>query len=358
MAKSSKRKNGTRENDVLTGTPGDDMLVGNGGKDVLSGLEGNDSLYGGARQDKLYGGLGNDLLDGGTDRDLLVGGAGDDTYLVDHPGDRVVEKADGGIDTVLSHARSYKMAANVENARIMSADKANLNGNGLDNVIYAGTGDNHMNAGKGVDTVSYEFGVTGDAGVVVNLGAGGKVNTGGSGRDHLVHFENAVGSVNDDLLCGNKGDNVLDGLGGNDSLVGGAGSDTLFGNDGDDLLVGGVGSDALEGGAGNDTFDFNGVADLSTDAAATDVIEDFVRGEDRIDLSGIDAIAGTTLDEGFTFIGDTDFSSTDASGQLRYSFDAEAGVGYLSGSTDADADAEFVVQVVGVAELDAADFAL
>ncbi len=357
MAK-GKRKYGSRENDNLTGASGDDVLVGNGGKDILSGLDGNDSLYGGASQDRLYGGLGNDLLDGGTGRDVLVGGAGDDTYVVDHPGDRVVEKADGGIDTVLSHARSYTMAANVENGRVLSEGKANMNGNGLDNVIHAGTGDNHLNGGRGVDTVSYEFGVTGDAGVIVKLGADGKINTGSSGRDHLVNFENAVGSVNDDVLCGSRGDNVLDGLGGNDRLFGGAGDDTLLGNVGDDLLVGGLGSDALEGGAGSDTFDFNSVADLSTDPANTDVIRDFVVGEDRIDLSGIDADVAVEGDGSFTFIGTDAFDATDASGQLRYSYDAGTGIGTLSGSTDADAEAEFVVQVVGVAELDAADFAL
>jgi Ca2+-binding RTX toxin-like protein len=330
----------TRRNDRIQGDRHDNWIFGGAG---------DDTLLGGSGRDSLSGGEGNDWLDGGAHVDVMRGGLGDDTYVVDRTGDRVIEHADAGIDTVLSHTRAYRLDANVENGRIMSSERAHMNGNALDNVIYAGTGNNVMNGGAGTDTVSYEFGVTGDAGVRVSLGTPAVRDTGGSGRDKVHNFENLVGSVNDDWLGGNRRDNMLDGLGGDDTLVGGAGDDTLDG---------GAGSDMLDGGAGSDTFEFDDVADLSIDATDADVIRGLVRGEDRIDLSGIDANVDTTGDDSFTFIGSSAFSSTDATGELQYSYDVATGIGLLSGSTDADADAEFVVQVVGVPELGSADFAL
>ncbi|MEJ5989852.1 calcium-binding protein [Ramlibacter sp. PS3R-8] len=315
----------------------------------INGGTGDDTLVGGSGRDSLFGGDGNDYLDGGAHVDVMRGGAGDDTYVAHQTGDRILEEADAGIDTVLSYARSFKLDANVEIGRIMSTERAHMNGNALDNVIYAGVGNNVMNGGAGTDTVSFEFGVSGDAGVRVNLASPAVRDTGGSGRDKVHNFENLVGSANDDWLGGDSGNNMLDGLGGND---------TLLGADGNDSLEGGAGNDMLEGGAGNDTFDFDAATDMSTDPAATDVIGDFVVGEDLIDLSGIDAMADTLEDDGFTFIGAADFSGTDAAAELRYTFDAAAGIGYLSGSTDADADAEFVIQVVGVTELSATDLVL
>jgi Ca2+-binding RTX toxin-like protein len=318
---------------------GNQSIFGDRHDNWINGGTGDDTLVGGSGRDSLFGGDGNDWLDGGAHVDVMRGGLGDDTYVAHQTGDRILEEADAGIDTVLSYARTFKLGANVEVGMIMSTERAHMNGNALDNVIYAGTGNNVMNGGAGTDTVSYEFGVSGDAGVRVSLASGGVRDTGGSGRDKVHNFENLVGSMNDDWLGGDSGDNMLSGLAGDDTLLGAEGKDTL------------------EGGDGNDTFDFDAVTDMSTDPAATDVITDFTAGEDLIDLSGIDAMAGTLEDDGFTFIGAADFSA-DATGELRYTFDADTGIGTLSGSTDADADAEFVVQVVGVTELAAADLVL
>ncbi|MDZ8082915.1 MAG: calcium-binding protein, partial [Nostoc sp. DcaGUA01] len=82
--------------------------------------------------------------------------------------------------------------------------------------------------------------------------------------------------LNDDLFGGF----------GNDTLVGDDGNDSLFGEQGDDRLSGGEGNDTLYGGAGKDQFvleNFSGsgfVQDL-------DIVTDFKKGEDKIDLSTI-----------------------------------------------------------------------
>jgi serralysin len=146
-----------------------------------------------------------------------------------------------------------------------------------------------------------------------------------------------------------------------ENAVGGRGSDTLIGNGsanrlagraGDDILAGAAGSDALSGGAGADVFDFNTSRHSGATAQARDVILDFTRGLDRIDLSGIDANDATAGNDGFSYIGADAFSSSDATGELRL----EDGVIY--GSTDADAAAEFSIEVVGATALGRADFVL
>ena len=76
----------------------------------------------------------------------------------------------------------------------------------------------------------------------------------------------------------------------------------------------------------------------------------------RIDLSTLDANAGSTAtNEAFSFIGSAAYSA-DATGQLRYVYSSTNGYGVLYGSTDADIAAEFAIQVTGVSTLAATDF--
>ncbi|GGX70322.1 hypothetical protein GCM10007385_44160 [Tateyamaria omphalii] len=72
---------------------------------------------------------------------------------------------------------------------------------------------------------------------------------------------------------------------GDDYLNGGTGDDVLTGNAGDDVLFDGAGADTLSGGAGADLF-------ILADDADTDVILDFQRGVDRIDISAIGLVGG------------------------------------------------------------------
>src|SRR5262249_44270505 len=65
------------------------VIIGNAGNNVLNGAGGNDTLQGNA---------GNDTLDGGTGADVMSGGLGNDTYVVDHVLDVVIESSGGGVD--------------------------------------------------------------------------------------------------------------------------------------------------------------------------------------------------------------------------------------------------------------------
>jgi Ca2+-binding RTX toxin-like protein len=139
------------------------------------------------------------------------------------------------------------------------------------------------------------------------------------------------------------------GFGGNDKLLGNAGDDVLQGDAGNDVLAGGAGSDTLSGNAGADVFDYNSVTESR--GRACDLITDFVRGLDKIDLSGIDANAAAGGNQAFTGFIKAGVEFTRA-GQLRFVD------GVLMGTTDGDAAAEFAIVLNGVTGLSVAHLVL
>ena len=147
---------------------------------------------------------------------------------------------------------------------------------------------------------------------------------------------------------------TINGGGGNDTLVGGEGHDKLNGGGGNDGLYGGLGRDLLFGGAGHDEFYFASIADSGVSAALRDRIKDFVQGEDVINLSAIDANAGTAADNAFSFIGSAAFSHT--AGELRQ-FAAGANT-VIAGDIDGNGAADFSILLVGSHTLQSSDFVL
>jgi Ca2+-binding RTX toxin-like protein len=160
------------------------------------------------------------------------------------------------------------------------------------------------------------------------------------------------GTIQNDTLQGDNDNNTLLGLAGNDSLNGGRGNDILKGGAGNDTLIGGLDADVLIGGSGADIFKFTSIDELGNTEETADVIVDFnTKQKDKIDLSGIDADENQAGDQVLKFV--KKFGA-DATGQLV--FDAKTQMIY--GSTNADTDPEFIIQVSGVTSLKAADFIL
>lgn len=90
-------------------------------------------------------------------------------------------------------------------------------------------------------------------------------------------------------IKGTEDADTLEGGAGNDRILGLGGSDQLFGGAGNDELTGGAGSDLLTGGGGNDVFRFD------ARLFGSDVIADFGRGGDRVDVSGLNITDFKTL---------------------------------------------------------------
>jgi Ca2+-binding RTX toxin-like protein len=307
---------GTTGNDKLTGTTAADELQGLAGNDTLDGRAGNDTMIGGAGNDtytvdssgdkvvelvsagtdtvrtklanyslsanvenltfsdsrahtgigndlanRITGSLGNDMLDGRGGADILIGGAGNDSYVVDVKGDKVVEAADGGSDTVNASV-TFTLGANVENLTLTGT------------AAIAGTGN-----------------------------ATGNVITG-----------NAAANV----LRGLDGNDTLSGFDGNDKLFGGNGDDKLFGGAGGDSLSGGFGIDVMTGGAGADRFVFDTAPDPKQNR---DSINDFVSGTDKLVFSksvfgGFATIGTLSVDEFWS--GPNVYSVHDSSDRLMY----------------------------------------
>ncbi len=219
------------------------QVTGGSGSDTLANLE---NIIGSGYDDNLTGNAKANLIDGGGGVDTMIGGDGADTYFVRDLGDTVTETnantSKGGTDTVNSNLAAYTLGNNIENGRIINPGNANLTGNSLGNVLFAGSGVNVIDGDAGRDTLSYLYATTtGTSGVTADLsvvdGSGQSTASGISGADLIKGIENLYGSNYNDNLTGNAKANVLDGGRGLDTMAGGDGSDTYFVRDNGDSVT-------------------------------------------------------------------------------------------------------------------------
>lgn len=306
-------------NDIFVLSPGDDRAYGQFGNDTMYGAAGNDTLIGNSGADYIYGEQGDDLIYGGFGNDGIGGQGGDDRLF----------------------------------------------GNGGDDVLALDAGNDLMNGGGGSDAIA----VYGGTGARIHLGLTTAQST-GYGQDTILEIENVVGGRGDDWVTGNGAENLLIGRGGNDTLRGASGSDTLWGDAGADLLKGGSGRDALYGGGGadklvggtgrdrlyagtdaaRDEFVFRSIRD-SGPGSGRDQIRQFDSGEDVINLRAIDARAGVTGNQRFSFSDD---------GPAPYSvWVSDTGQDLiLRADVDGDSRADFSVLIANTASIDADDLLL
>ena len=412
---------GNAGDDTLTGGSGNDLLQGNTGNDHMTGGVGNDTYYvdalgdtvsenagegtdiviasidytlganlenltlqgtainaiGNAANNLIHGNNSDNWIDGGSGADQMYGLGGDDHYVVDNAGDRVFETVTGGTDTVLASV-TFKLGSGVENLTMTGIASIDATGNSLANEIIGNNGSNELIGETGNDSLTGQGGND-----ILNGGEGADAMSGGTGNDTYyvdnvgdvvaesagegtdvvkasiswtlgLYTENmtlggssAINGTGNELnnsIHGNAGANVLNGADGDDALNGGAGADTL---------IGGVGRDTMTGGADNDLFkfadgDFGGVT-----RASADRIVDFASG-DKIDLSAVDADTGLASDQSFSFLGTGAFTNT--AGELR--FEQVAGNTYLSGDTDGDGIADFMIKLDGLHTVQAGDLVL
>jgi serralysin len=273
------------------------------------GGSGDDHLSGNGAANRLYGNVGDDYLNGGSNSDTLEGGEGNDTLI-----------GGTGSDTMLG-----------------------------------GLGDDEYYVDEIGDVVSDSVGIflggPAGSGPVTNVNAG--IDT-----VHTTLASYTLGQFMENLTAmrwegfagtGNELGNVITGHDGADTLRGLAGKDTL---------IGGRGRDVLYGGSEADVFLFKSLTESGITASTRDLIADFTRGADRIDLTAIDARSGVAGDDAFRFVDNRPFSGL--SGELHYGNRTVAGASstIVEGDVDGDRLADFQVELSGRYTLVAADFIL
>jgi hypothetical protein len=270
--------------------------------------------------------------------DTLAGAGGNDLYYVNGAGDEVLEQAGEGIDTVFaSSSWTLETGQSVEILRANAGGAGiTLGGNDLANILYSGAGPDTLMGGGGNDT----YYVNDPADLVLEE-AGAGTDTVYAGSDFMLAPAQEI-----EVLRAHAGATGLS-LRGNDL------ANRIVGGDGGDTIGGGLGQDTLTGGAGADSFLFTSLAD-SPASAARDYISDFVSGEDRIDLSAIQAVTGAETDEAFAFIGTGAF--TKQAGQLHQ---ITAGSNTIvEGDVNGDGRADFQILVKGHLTFQQTDFVL
>jgi Ca2+-binding RTX toxin-like protein len=296
-------------------------VSGRDGHDDLSGLGGNDWLDGGAGFDQLHGGDGDDTLTGGKDGDGLYGEANNDLLFGNDGNDGLF--GDDGNDT-----------------------------------LDGGAGADVLRGGNGYDIASYA-----DAAARVSIDFLTSATwTGDAEGDFLDSIEEIHLTGFDDTFRGDpRFDIVVDGGAGNDFIYCVSHNDTLRGGFGNDTLVGGMGGDLLVGGADADIFKYLTVEDsqniLINGVLQQDQILDFTQGQDKIDLSTIDADPGLPGDQAFVFVADPAHYTGNWTGVVAQITWAD-GTASICASTDADPECEFIIYMSHPYQFTANDFIL
>jgi len=280
------------------GTTGNDFLVGGDGNDIFTGNGGDDTFVGGAGDDLFRNGLGADSIagNGGFDR-MSFGFYSEWTHgaYVDLGTGTVID-GQGNVDQVTGI--SFVGFGTQFPDTFIGDDRANafwggkgdvILGMGGDDVIIVNEAPALVDGGSGVNSLWLtgqrfivvpgqpvtDFEVA-THGVSVDLGKGLILDDGFGNSGLVANIQDVYGSLLGDVIVGDKQDNVIAGMAGDDTLTGGGGQDIfLFDTTSQDV-------------------DGNPIPD------GHDVITDFKPHQDRIaiDMPGVTSFADLTITAG------------------------------------------------------------
>ncbi len=321
---------GTRHADALTGVSGDNTIYGLGGDDALVGANGGGELLDGGSFESAKiaaGKWGTVKTVGGwqTDTSIEIWGKGflgvaatDGEKVMELDSDKRFSRVwqDVATEKGATYDFSFDFAArggtklatnSIEvywNDKLMGTfdplgtawQKAALQlvgTGGTDRIEFREQASDNDSLGGLIDNVSLK---AAGAGADAIFGGKGNDSIDGLGGDDVLYGgskpsgrlptkEASPGDTDDDVIRAGDGNDVAFGNNGNDMLDGGSGHDTLYGDRGGDALYGGSGNDRLYGDSGDDVL-----ADGSGDDAVSGG-----SGDDRLIAgTGNDRYAGGT----------------------------------------------------------------
>jgi Ca2+-binding RTX toxin-like protein len=271
---------GDDQNNVINAGAGGDTMIGGAGDDLFRDGAGLDSISGGAGFDRL-----SFAFAPGTTREGVVASLATGTVYDDGFGN--VEHITG-IEALGGGTLFADTMTGDDQANLLVGDAGDLLfGLGGDDVLVVGaapaladggSGVNSLNivgAHLGVDQHGRGVFVNDDHGATVDLSRGLIVDAGDGTSGVIQNIQNVFAGPLNDLIIGDRHDNVLAGLAGDDTLTGGGGHDIFFYSD--------------------DAFDFDG----NPIGNGHDVITDFNRGLDKIEFGmvGVKSMADLTISQ-------------------------------------------------------------
>jgi Ca2+-binding RTX toxin-like protein len=210
-----------------------------------------------------------------------------------------------------------------------------INGNEGDNVINGGGGADNMYGGKGNDT--YFVDNPGDT-----LFENGDVHS--TPENESEGFDWVLTSVSFDVGLYNEIE-VLQGTGTNNlNLTGSLDDNIIIGNDGANIINGSYGKDTMTGGGAADAFLFNSIEEIGHFNFDPDIVLDYSSAQgDVLHFTNIDADETVAGNQNFTFISTAAFT---APGQINWFTDGANT--FIQLNTNADLTVDAVIQLNGV----------
>jgi Ca2+-binding RTX toxin-like protein len=374
-------RDGTTAADVITVDTSDDWTInGLAGNDAITTRGGTDTIRGGAGDDKIVSAAGNDLFlfSGKTEGfDMIDGGDGNDRILAQSAGTTIGLRSLAGVEKISANGFtgvtiSGGASADVLDFRtVVLEDIGRISGGAGNDVITGSSATDLIAGGLGNDTLD---GAGGDDSFLIGKNEGFDAINGGAGNDSVLALSagtvigvssvsgvevisaNGFGSV---TISGTTANDIIDLasilLQGIQQISGGSGNDRIMGSAQDNVIAGNAGADQLWGNGGADIFKFGWIGDSRSGGTGIDLIQDFEKGLDRIDLTGIDASTKLSGNQAFTFIGGAAFGKV--AGQIRVDSSSQSAT-IITGDVNGDGVADFRIDLAGFHQLAASDFLL